>query len=263
MPLAALDDFQRTVLSDIRGIGLEARDDRAAFGGMAVRAVELLPAGFVGHHGTRLHQLGHHWGDEMHPGAIAGIAPADDAPGRHTPLLYPGGTLLGGVLDGTRHVERAVTSGGVETFTIGRPQPPAVFHPLQLYRMGLLSPAEVPDLRVFTDQAQLGPLRASSPAVGTAVVWESRSVGMNTIVAALGTREGPVFTDWHQAGIVVSDAPVSQVEMDYYNFYAQRAEAQTGTRAYDGFGSSHSARGIGVGCSLTRPSQAGFTHRRP
>ncbi|MDE0831046.1 MAG: hypothetical protein OSB03_17780, partial [Vicinamibacterales bacterium] len=102
---------------------------------------------------------------------------------------------------------------------------------------------------------------------------------------------------WHQAGIVVSDAPVSQVEMDYYNFYAQRAEAQTGTRAYDGFGSFYEATGgranlhtaiatrdpavhsvvtqtlnvsnvpfgmgIGVGCSLTRPSQAGFTHRRP
>ncbi len=243
IPLAPLDDFQRTVLSDIRGIGLEARDDRAAFGGMAVRAVELLPAGFLGHHATLLHQLAHHWGDEMHLETIAGIAPAGDAPGRHAPLLYPGVTLLGGVLDGTRHVERAVTIGGVETFTIGRPQAPAVFHSLQLYRMGLLSPPEVPDLRVFTDQAQLGPLGASSPAVGTAVVGASRSVDMNAIVAALGTREGPVFTDWHQAVIVVSDAPVSQVEMDYYNFFAQRAEAQTGTRAYDGFGSFYEATG--------------------
>jgi hypothetical protein len=243
MPLAAPDDFQRTVLSDIRGIGLEARDDRAAFGGVALRAVELLPAGLLGHHATLLHQLAHHWGDDMDLGTIAGIAPPGDAADRHTPLLYPGVTLLGGVLDGTRHVERAVTSAGVESFTIGRPSAPAVFHSLQLYRMGLLSPTEVPELTVFTDQTQLGPPRASSPAVGTAVVGESRSVDMNAIVAALGTREGPVFTDWHQAVIVVSDAPVSQVEMDYYNFFAQRAEAQTGTRAYDGFGSFHEATG--------------------
>jgi hypothetical protein len=243
MPLAVLDDFQRTVLSDISGIGLEARDDRAAFGGTTVRAAELLPAGFLGHQATLLHQVAHHWGDDMGLETIAGFAPGGSASARHTPLLYPGTTLMGGVLEGTRHVERAVTSGGVETFTLGRAPAPVTFHPLQLYRMGLLPPGEVPDLRVFADQAQFGSRGPSSLVVGTEVVGEAASVDMNAIVGALGTREGPIFADWHQAVVIVSDALVPQREMDYYNFYAQRAEAQTGTRAYDGFGSFYEATG--------------------
>lgn len=242
-PLATADDFQQTVLSDIHGIGLEPRDDRPSFGGLALRAVELLPAGFLGHQATLLHQVAHHWGDEMQLDSIAGVTPADGGSGRHTPLLYPGTTLVGGALDGTRHVERSVPNGGEETFTIGRAPTPATFHPLQLYRMGLLSAGEVPDLRVFDDQTQFGSLGASSPAIGTTVVGEARPVGMDAIIGALGPREGPVFTDWHQAVIIVSDALVSQREMDYYNFYAQRAEAQTGTRAYDGFGSFFEATG--------------------
>ena len=243
MPLAPVDTFNRTVWSDLEGIGMPLADDRAAFGGTTLRAVQVLPAGFLGHQATLLHQLAHHWGDRMNLGTMAGIAPAGNDPDQHTPLLYPGATLVGGVLDGTRRVERVVTGDGVERFEIARPAAPVRFHPLQLYRMGFLDPAAVPDVTVFAEQAQFEPQRVSVPAVGTAVAGERRAVSINAILAAFGTRDGPVFTEWNQAVVVVSDTLLSQEEMDYYNFYAQRAAASTGTRAYDGFGSFFEATG--------------------
>jgi hypothetical protein len=243
MPLAPFDTFNRTVWSDLEGIGMPLADDRAAFGGTALRAVQVLPAGFLGHQATLLHQLAHHWGDRMNLGTMAGIAPAGNDPDRHTPLLYPGATLVGGVLDGTRRVERVVTGDGVERFEIARPAAPVRFHPLQLYRMGFLDPADVPDVTVFAEQAQFKPQRVSAPPVGTAVAGERRAVSINAILAAFGTRDGPVFTEWNQAVVIVSDTLLSQEEMDYYNFYAQRAAASTGTRAYDGFGSFFEATG--------------------
>jgi len=243
VPLTDADQFARSIVSDIRGIGMPAQDDRAAFGGIALRSVQFLPAGFVGHQATLLHQLGHHWGDEMNLAAIAGLEPAADEPERHTPLLYPGVTLVGGVLDGTRYVERAVAESGAESFAIARPRSPAGFHPLQLYRMGFLAPGDLPTITVFADQTQFGPRGASAPALGSPVVGGRQSVDTNAIVAALGPREGPVFTEWNQAVVIVSDALVSQAEMDYYNFYAQRAGAPAGTRSYDGFGSFLEATG--------------------
>ncbi len=243
MPLVPLDTFNRTVWSDIDGIGMPLADDRAAFGGTALRALQVLPAGFLGHQATLLHQLAHHWGDQMHLGTLAGFVPAGNDPDRHTPLLYPDATLMGGVLYGTRQVARVVTGDGVERFEIARPTAPVRFHPLQLYRMGFLDRGEVPDITVFAEQAQFEPQRVSAPAVGTAVAGEREVVSMNTILAAFGTRDGPVFTEWNQAVVIISDTLLSQEEMDYYNFYAQRAAASAGTRAYDGFGSFFEATG--------------------
>lgn len=242
-PLADADQFARSIVNDIQGIGIPMQDDRAAFGGDALRSVQLLPVGFVGQHATFLHQLAHHWGDEMNLGAIAGLEPGDDEPDRHTPLLYPGVTLVGGVLDGTRHVERVVTDAGAESFSIARPPSPVEFHPLQLYRMGLLAPADLPTVTVFADQAQFGSRGGSAPSVGSPVVGVGASVDANAIVAALGPRDGPIFTEWHLAVVIVSDTLVSQAEMDYYNFYARRAGAPAGTRSYDGFGSFREATG--------------------
>ena len=98
-------------------------------------------------------------------------------------------------------------------------------------------PAAVPDVSVFTDQAQFSLNTARAPAVGTPVTGEQHTVNINQIMAVLGSRRGPLFTEWRQAFVVVSDELISQIEMDYYNFFAQRAAAATGTRSYDGYGS--------------------------
>lgn len=244
-PLASSTALNINVKNDIEGIGAAVVDEQATYGSGLLRSVQLYGAGFVGQHETTVHQLAHHWGDATNLAAIAGVDAAGYRPEIHTPLLSGGATLIGSVLDGTREVEGLASSApGVDAaFQIVDTTAPVTFHPLQLYRMGLLAPSAVPDVSVFVDQGQFGSGTPTAPASGTVVTGDRRTVSINQIMAALGPRDGPVFTEWRQAVVVVSDELVSQTEMDYYNYYARRAAATTGTRSYDGFGSFFEATG--------------------
>ncbi|MDP6580606.1 MAG: hypothetical protein QF681_08125 [Vicinamibacterales bacterium] len=244
-PFMSYGALNINVKNDVAGIGAALFDDQAAYGSGMLRSVQLFAAGFAGQQEMTVHQLGHHWGDETNLAAIAGVASAGRQPERHTPLLHEGATWLGAVLEGSREVERvpSVESGGIDLYRIRLTSAPVMFHPLQLYRMGLLEAAAVPDVTVFADQAQFRSTETDAPAAGTPVTGAQRTVNINQIMAALGTRTGPTFTLWRQAFIVVSDELISQEEMDYYNFYAQRASAPTGTRSFDGYGSFFEATG--------------------
>ena len=241
-PLGESEQMNVNVMNDIAGTGMPLLDDRALFDSEVLRSVQLLSAGFFAQRRAGLHQLAHHWGDMSDLADIAGVVSAGFDPEKHTPLVYPGATIVGAVLDGTREIRRfTADTGGV--FRVAESVAPVLFHPLQLYRMGLLGPAQIPDITVFERQDQFDPIRVTAPVVGTEVVGAHVTVGINEIMAALGPREGPVFSEWNQAFVVVSDELVSPREMDYFNFYAQRAEARTGTRSYDGFGSLSEATG--------------------
>ncbi len=237
--------FNINVTNDVRGIGSALFNEQAAYGSRMLRSVQLYAAGFPGQHETTVHQIAHQWGDETNLAGIAGAVAAGYQPARHSPLLQGGTTLIGAVLKGTREVERVPSTvvGGTDTFQIKRTTAPITFHPLQLYRMGFLEPAAIPDVTVFADQAQLGGAPPSAPTVTTPVVGVRKSVDINEIMAALGPRSGPSFSEWRVAFVVVSEEPVSKREMDYYNFYAQRAAVAAGTRSYDGFGSFSEATG--------------------
>ena len=241
-PLGSYAALNINVKNDVEGIGTPLLDDQAAYGSTVLRSVQLYTAGFAGQQATILHQIGHHWGDETQLAEIAGVTPAGFQPARHTPLLTGGPTLLGGVLDPTRIVERAAGAGQADdtVYRIVRAVPPIMFHQLQRYRMGMLESAAVTDVAVFVDQAQL---RSTTPTVGTPVRGALRAVGVNDLMAALGVRRGPTFSRWRVAFVVLSDELISQTEMDYYNFYAQRASADSGTRSYDGYGSFFEATG--------------------
>lgn len=241
-PLGESEQMNVNVMNDIAGTGMPLLDDRALFDSELLRSVQLLSAGFLAQRRAGLHQLAHHWGDMSDLADIAGVVSAGFDPERHTPLLYPGATIIGAVLDGTREIRRFSTEAG-EVFRVAESVTPVLFHPLQLYRMGFLGPAQIPDIAVFERQDQFNPIRVTSPVAGTEVVGPHVTIGINDIMAALGPREGPVFSEWNQAFVVVSDELVSQREMDYFNFYAKRAEAPTGTRSYDGFGSFSEATG--------------------
>ena len=244
-PFASYAAFNINVTNDIRGIGAALFNEQAAYGSRMLRSVQLYSAGFFGQHETTVHQIAHQWGDETNLAAIAGVSAAGYQPQSHTPLLQGGATLVGAVLEGTREVERvpSAVAGGDDTYQIGRTTAPITFHQLQLYRMGFLGPAAVSDVTVFADQAQFSPTTPRAPPVATPVTGAGRSVSINDIMAARGPRSGPSFTEWRLAFIVVSDELISQTEMDYYNFYAQRAAAATGTRSYDGYGSFFESTG--------------------
>jgi hypothetical protein len=244
-PFGPYAGFNITVKNDVEGIGTPLMDTQAAYTSRTLRSVQLYAAGFAGHHETTVHQTGHQWGDETDLAGIAGLAAAGRQPGTHTPLLGGGATLLGAVLQGTREVESIPSNvpGGAASYRIGRTPAPVRFHPLQLYRMGFLEPSAVPTVTVFANQSQFASDKATTPAVGTPVTGEPHTVHINEIIAALGPRRGPTFTEWRQAFVVVADELISQAEMDYYNFYAHRAAAATGTQSYDGYGSFTEATG--------------------
>ena len=244
-PFASYGAFNINVKNDVEGVGAALIDEQAVYGSETLRSVQLYAAGFAGQHETTVHQTAHHWGDETNLAQIAGVAAAGRQPEGHTPLLSGGATLLGAVLEGTREVERVPSAvvGGEDTYRVTRTTAPITFHPLQLYRMGFLEPAAVPDVTVFADQAQFNPSAVSAPMVGAPVTGGSRTVNINQIMAASGARRGPSFREWRQVFVVVSDELISQTEMDYYNFYAQRAAASSGTQSYDGYGSFFEATG--------------------
>ena len=229
--------LNRNVKNDVQGIGIRLFDDQMVYGSSSLQSIQLFPAGFIGHHATTVHQLGHHWGDETGLAALAGVSASGSEPRSHTPLLFPGEALLGEVLGASRAIEKvdSVEPGETASYRIVESLPPFGFHPLQLYRMGLLEPESVPDVTVFVNQAQFVP--RSAPAIGTKVVGEGRTLTINDIRAELGVLKGTKFSAWRQAFVVVSEELVSQREMDYFNFFARRAEANHGTRSFDGYGS--------------------------
>ena len=104
--------LNRNVRNDIEGTGMLLFDDQMTCRSSSLRSVQWFAAGCVGHQDTTVHQLGHHWGEESHLAAIAGVPSTGLEQDRHMPLLFPGGTLLDAVLDATRTVER-LDSGSV------------------------------------------------------------------------------------------------------------------------------------------------------
>lgn len=205
----------------------------------------------LGRHFTRLltsggiTSTGTQWG---------GITLAGHVPEAHTPLFYTpstrvvglnaaaagttskGENFIGAVLEATRRVRKV--GGG---FEIERSGPPAVFHPLQLYRMGKLKKARVPDVTLFVSQGQFDPDSSSAPDVGTPVTGGTTVVTINDIMRQHGTRSGPSSNQWRRATVVVSrDGLLTQ---DSWNFFAQRLMATQGVTTSAGLPSFFEATG--------------------
>ena len=115
--------------------------------------------------------------------------------------------------------------------------------------MGVLPPDRVPDFGVFEDQAQFDTGGVSNPDVNMAVNGALRSVSIQDVIREHGVRAGPVPTLWRRATVLVStDRLVSQREMDYWNFFAQRLadRSNAGAPTYEGYVPFHIATGDAV-----------------
>ena len=231
--------FHRNVKQDVRGIGASLFDNSAAYGSAGrLHSVELYIGDSFTDASTTSHELAHQWGSYFDWARLAATRPGG-AGGSHEPLWTQGETLLGGVLQPWRRVEAAA-----EGWQIGLTPPPARLHPYTLYAMGLLPRDSVPPVDVFADQGQFSTTSISTPAVGTAVTGTSRSVTVFNVIGMHGERSGPVPSVWQRGTVVVSrDRLLSQREMDYWTFFAARAEDPQGTGAigYDGVGSFEAA----------------------
>ena len=231
--VAKFGGFHRNIKNEVEGIGKPLLDQSHLYGSAGtLKSVEVYPQGQFATNEDSSHEIAHQWGDGFDWATLGGIDRGGWHPSSHTPLLYRGATLIGAVLKGARRVKSVDTA----RFEIEQTTGPLQFHPLQMYRMGLLPTDAVPDVWVFADQDQFAGSGSRLPAPGSTVAGRTNRVTIESIVAHHGPRRGPSPTSWRRATVVISDdGLLSQREMDYWNFFAQRLEDpnRTGVKSYD------------------------------
>lgn len=237
----SFDAYHQTVKQDVRGIGASVFDNSANYGSARrLQSAELFAGTGFTSISTTTHELAHQWGSYFDWARLAGIRRAGWQPSSHDPLWTQGETLIGAVLRPSRRAEQTADGG----WQVGLTPLAAQLHPYTLYAMGLLPRDSVPPMDVFDEQGQFSATSSATPDVGTPIAGASRSVTVFNVVGMHGERTGPVPSVWQRAAIVVSrDRLVSQQEMDYWNYFATRAEDPqgTGVLSYDGVGSFEAA----------------------
>jgi hypothetical protein len=234
--LADYRGYHRHVKNEVQGIGLGLFDRSARYGSLSGRlqSVEMFHNERAATNDTSAHEFAHQWGSYIDWTRLTGITRTGHQPSSHDPLWAEGETVIGSVLRPYRRVRRGAASWEIE-----RTPAPVRFHPFTLYAMGLVPAEQVPEITLFDDQGQFG-AEIAIPAPGTAVTGTARSATVFNVIGMLGPRSGPVPSTWQRATVVVSrDRLVSQREMDYWTFFAQRLEDhnRSGVMTYDGYGS--------------------------
>jgi hypothetical protein len=231
------------VKNQVRGIGLSPVDDSSDLGSAGtLQAIEVYPQASFTTNATSSHEIAHQWGNYLDWTGIAGIARAGHDPSAHAPLWAEGETFVGAVLEASRRVRRMADAG----YEIERTPAPLRQHPIELYAMGKLRVDQVPDFVLFEEQGQFSGTESSTPEPGIRLTGGVKTVNINDILRAHGPRSGPSPTEWRRATVVVSrEALVSQREMDYWNFFAQRLEdrGRTGVLSFDGYSSFEASTG--------------------
>ena len=244
--LTTLGGFHDNVRNDISGIGLAVFDHSASWGSRGVlRAVEGYESfGRWATWALLLHEQGHQWGDftraweSLRPHLHNGGEPWE--PRNHTPLLFPGAVLYGGALSGAARVAQVTGDGQPDRFALERTLPLVTYHPLTLYRMGLLPHAELPQLQVFRDQGILREVEER----GVPFTGETVEVTVNDLMAADGVRRGPAHRRIRRAMVYVSEGRLApKREIDIVNYFARRFGERRGVTSYDRFPSFREATG--------------------
>ncbi len=233
--------FRENVQNQVFGIGMPVFDESPAYGSEGVlQGVEAYPPGGWATLRATLHQQAHQWGDYSSVWDRLGITRQGDDPLRHTPLMTPGAVLAGAVLEATRRVSSPSPGAAV----IERTVPSIAYHPITLYRMGLLAADALPEMGVFVDQGQFDLINRASPDLDTSVDGAQVPVVFGDFLAVDGQRVGPPVDRVRRAVIYVSRGGLaSQDEMDIVNFYAARGEARQGVSSWDQYPSFFEATG--------------------
>ena len=254
--------FHQMVRNDISGIGLDLFDLSSTYGSAGVlQAVEGYPPGRWAQWEAVLHEQGHQYGEyteawsRIDQSASTTLPPEGSlidrlghAPDVHTPLLAPGAVTYGAVLQGNVRVGHEVSAEGVPgAFRIEPTTPLVTFHPVTLYRMGLLPAANLSSLQVFLDQGQFGEQTSTAPEIGSVVSGETVEVTVNDLMAADGVRGGPAVTAIRRAIVYVSrNGLAPQSEMDVVNYFAQRLGESSGVTSWNRYPSFAEATGGGA-----------------
>ena len=209
--------------------------------GGTLRSIHRMRSDRFSHVQTATHETLHQWADGWDWSDLTGgVDFFGHEPSVHTPLLWPGETYVGAVLDFTRRVAAAEDG----TFVIERTRGVPGVHPTTLYRMGLIGAEDVPEMFVFENQGQFNKNSTARPDPRTVIEGGYRRVHINDIIARHGQRRGPVEQEWRTAAVVVSRyGLLSGQEMSFWNFFTARLAATEGTTTPDGHPSFFEATG--------------------
>ncbi len=236
-PSLFLDDgygaWHRNVRNEVLGINAAVMDNSRLYGSERVlQGVEVYRDALATTFRLANHELSHQWGHYFDWMQLAGLA-RQWPKSVHAPLASPGQSLIGAELPPTLRVSR----GWGGAFEIERTPSPIEAGPFELYAMGLLAAADLPEVTVFNDQAQIEegrtPLQLGAPIQGG-----GRVVTSSDLIRVHGPRTGPRPGTLRRALVVVSrDGLVTQREMDYWNYFAARLEDPNGTgpASYEGY----------------------------
>jgi hypothetical protein len=223
--------FHNVVRNAVSGIGLGANDLGSAYGSAArLKGVTVFPGMTFFDAGARAHshEIGHQWINYLAQAALSTGGPhwpistlASGTMGFSIAGLGEGGDYpcsLSPVADGLAATPRT----GVVTFK-----------DLDLYLMGFVPASDVATHYVFKSQATA----LSFACEGTIPYNQFTAVTMADVLASAGPRvpaHPAAQRDFTVGVIVVSDAPLSDEAMAFYDYFARRADARVLLAVHEG-----------------------------
>ena len=218
------------------GIGQALFNNDAAYGSLGkLQGISVFPAAgfFDGASAAHQHELGHQWLAFLDNTLLLSGVP-------HWPASTMAYDIMGLSIPGTsaggRFGCRLVPEGNGLRVTQVAQTGTDVFNPLDLYLMGLLPAADVPDQWVITDPVFAANWQTMCDGRLLASGFERLSVA--DVIAANGPRDLDFISTqrtFRIATVVVSDGLLSQEAMSYYDFFAARAEARERVATHEGF----------------------------
>ena len=228
--------YHSTISTAVTGIGLNPLNNNALNGTSSkLLGINVFPSAafFDGAAAAHSHEIGHQWISFLKNTELAGGVPH-----------WPTSTMAAGIMGlsiagsgagGAFSCKLTPDGTGLRVARIIGVANEA-FNPLDLYLMGMLPAAEVPDQWIITDAAFAANWQTQCD--GRLLASGFKRLTINEVIAANGARS-PDYTasqrSFRIATVIVSDGLLSADAMSFYNHFAQRAEARTRVDTHDGF----------------------------
>jgi hypothetical protein len=218
--------FHFGVKNAVNGIGLSIFNNTAEYGsGGRLQGISVFPISsfFDGAEGGFSHETGHQWINFLSGTSFAAGVP-------HWPKGNIAINVMGFSIGGAGGVggmfPYTFTPNGSGGYVVGSNVPinQTTFNTMELYLMGLATPAEVGTFFVLNDQNQ----NISNGQTLTAA--EITTVSVNDVIAAKGARvpaSAAAQKHFRCATIVISEALLDPYAMALYSHFAQRCETKT------------------------------------
>lgn len=213
------------VKNTVSGIGESIINNTASYGSAGrLQGITNYPLSgfFDGGETGFAHETGHQWINFLSGTAYAGGTP-------HWPKGNIAINVMGFSIGGTGGAGGTYgftfTSNGSGGYLVGSNVAinQSTFNPMELYLMGLATPAEVPDYFVLNDQNQ-------NVSVGqTLSASEITTASINDVIAAKGSRVPDSTASqktFRCATLVVSEQLLDGYAMAFYDYFARRCEAR-------------------------------------